>query len=120
MKRVDILKSLILESLVDDNERFEAIYFLINGRAYQNLYADCSPSYRNLDEMYHKNDIYIPREVYNSMKELITDGFIECLKVIEDNTVRKIVHIKRPNFNDFSEFASYWFKVSDKGLKLIK
>ncbi|MFQ5752301.1 MAG: hypothetical protein ACE5HI_09920 [bacterium] len=119
MKKIDILKGLILELLAEDNETFEAIYFFVNGRTYKNMQTNCYPLYRDLDELHEENDMYLPMQVYGVVKDLIAKDFIKSYKINEDNAVTEMIQVNNPEFDNFSEFALYWFEISDKGSRSI-
>ena len=113
MDKLSELEFFILDSLTDDDERFECIYAHVNDSNYIN--HSCNPLYTSLFQ-FPVPKKYNPKEVFYYTKKLIQEGFIDCLIVARDEKGNYSPQkVNSPNFEDFSIFATYWLRLTKKG-----
>jgi hypothetical protein len=115
MTKLPQLDYLILISLVDDDERFEAVYCHVNNLSYINHDAECNPLYESFFQ-FPVSWQFQPKEVFDRGERLINDGFIECLITIKNEdgnpSAQRVV---KHNSNDFEVFSRYWLSITKKG-----
>lgn len=113
------LNGSILDLLGNDDELFEAIFYGANDLVYNNINNEIKPIHANFGQ-FPINVKYSVQSVFNSVKEFIEKGFIECYQNIRIDNRTHLKKIDSPIYNDFSTFSSYWLRLSKKGEKELE